>query len=121
MSKHSGNKTRPPTHLIHGLMDSNIPRPTVFDEYKGLVVETNRLFVLGEHANHRNIWACEIDGLNGPLNLPCHAAPHAGQLDPSPNQGSVSADPFSVFGIERGGGLAIVRVSGIGESFDERP
>lgn len=102
-------------------MDSNIPRPAVFDEYKGLVVETDRVHVLGEHANHGDVWAGEINGLNGPLHLPCYAAPHAGQLGPSANRGSVSADPFSVFGIERGCGLAIVRVSGIGESFDERP
>ncbi len=102
-------------------MDSNIPRPAVFDEYKGLVVETNRLLVLGEYANYRDVWAREINGLNGPLYLPCYAAPYAGQLGPSPNRGSVSADPFSVFGIEHGCGLAIVRVSGIGESFDERP
>ncbi len=71
--------------LIHGLMDSNIPRPAVFDEYKSLVVDANRLLVLGEHANHRNVRAREINGLNGPPHLPCYAAPYAGQIGPSPN------------------------------------
>ncbi len=33
-------------------MDSNIPGPIVFDEYKSLVVDANRLLILGEHANH---------------------------------------------------------------------
>ncbi len=102
-------------------MDSNIPGPIVFDEYKSLVVDANRLLVLGEHANHRNVRAREINGLNRPLHLPCYAAPHAGQIEPSPNRGSVSADPCSVFGIECGRGWAIVRISDAGESFDERP
>jgi hypothetical protein len=58
--------------------------------------------------------------LNRSPHLPCYAAPHAGDLRSSLYRGSTSANPFSVFGIERGYGLAIVRVSGVGESFDER-
>src|SRR5665213_1756580 len=102
-------------------MNVNFPYPRLFDEDENFVVPAYGFPILRGHPGHRNVGACEIDGFNRSLNLPLKTAPQFCKRGPSPNSSPTGSDPFAIFGLQVGNRTAVVRVSRIGKSSDNRP